>query len=209
MPLTCDQLLETHSAAWKEATVHPFLTHCRTGEILPQQFNCWLVQDYLFVIEFTRMAARLLAAAPVHHFDTLLSGLMALKDELLWFQNQATERQLNLETERQPTCIEYCNFMASLVLAPYAVQSTAFWAIEYAYNQGWQLPGHMVPPYDEFANRWGNSAFTSYVDVLKQQADESLATASLDIHQQAEAAFLEVAQLEKSFWQMAYTADAE
>lgn len=207
MPLTCQQLLEHHADTWKDATVHPFLTQCRTGEILPQQFNCWLVQDYLFVVDFTRMTARLLAAAPVHHFDTLLSGLAALKDELLWFQNKATERQLNLVVPRQPTCTEYCGYIASLALAPYAVQATAFWAIEYAYNQGWQLPGHMVPPYDEFANRWGNSAFTEYVHLLKQQADESLEAVAPEVQQQAEAAFLDVAKLEKDFWQMAYSAD--
>lgn len=207
MPLTCQQLLEHHAETWENATVHPFLTQCRTGEILPQQFNCWLVQDYLFVVDFTRMTARLLAAAPVHHFDTLLSGLAALEDELLWFQNKATERQLNLVVPRQPTCTEYCGYIASLALAPYAVQATAFWAIEYAYNQGWQLPGHMVPPYDEFANRWGNSAFTEYVHLLKQQADESLEAVAPEVQQQAEAAFLDVAKLEKDFWQMAYSAD--
>lgn len=204
MSLTCDQLLEKYAAVWKDATVHPFLTQCRTGQIWPQQFNCWLVQDYLFVVDFTRMAARLLAAAPAYHFDTLLSGLAALKEELLWFQDKATERQLDLATERQPTCTEYCGYMASLALTPYAVQATAFWAIEYAYNQGWQLPGPMVPPYDEFANRWGNPGFTQYVELLRQQADESLETATAEVQQQAVAAFLRIAQFEKDFWQMAY-----
>jgi thiaminase/transcriptional activator TenA len=41
------------------------LDNCQSATIQPAQFNTWLVQDYLFVIEFTRMAARLLAAAPV------------------------------------------------------------------------------------------------------------------------------------------------
>ncbi len=58
--------------------------------------------------------------------------------------------------------------MASLSDAAYPVQATAFWAIELAYNQGWQLPGAMVPPYDEFANRWGNAGFTVYVKQLEQ-----------------------------------------
>lgn len=93
--LTCAQLLKTHTTAWKSATVHPFLQACQQGTIAPQQFDTWLVQDYLFVLEFTRMAARLLAIAPVDHFDTLLGGMVALKDELLWFQSQAAARSLN------------------------------------------------------------------------------------------------------------------
>lgn len=206
MPLNCQQLLQTHSSLWHDATVHPFLTQCRSGEIHPQQFNTWLVQDYLFVVDFTRMASRLLAAAPVQHFDTLLAGLNALKDELNWFRDKASERQLDLETAKQPTCEQYCDYMAGLAKAPYAVQATAFWAIEYAYNQGWQLPGPMVPPYDEFANRWGNSGFTEYVGVLAEQAEEALQSVSDELQQQAEAAFLQIAKLEKDFWQMAYSA---
>lgn len=206
MSLTCQQLLQTNSSQWHEATVHPFLTQCRTGEIHSQQFNTWLVQDYQFVVDFTRMAARLITIAPVQHLDTLLAGLTVLREELNWFRDKAIERQLDLNTTKQPTCSEYCDYMASLASAPYAVQATAFWAIEFAYNQGWQLPGPMVPPYDEFANRWGNQNFTAYVNVLAQQAEAALQSAPEEVQQQAEAAFLQIAKLEKDFWQMAYSA---
>lgn len=204
---TCEQLLHKYASVWQDATVHPFLALCRSGQIRADQFNTWLVQDYLFVVDFTRMAARLLADAPIEHFDTLLAGLYALKDELNWFRVKAADRQLNLEADRQPTCTEYCGYMASLALSPYAVQATAFWAIERAYNQGWQLPGQMVPPYDEFADRWGNQGFTEYVRLLAQQADEALATAPQAVQQQAETAFLEIAKLEAAFWQMAFNAE--
>jgi thiaminase/transcriptional activator TenA len=206
MPLTCTQLLKNHPTVWQDATRHPFLTQCHTGEIHDYQFNTWLVQDYLFVVEFTRMAARLLASAPVEHFDTLLAGLTALRHELDWFRDKADDRHLDLNAAKQPTCIEYCDYMASLATAPYPVQATAFWAIEAAYNQGWQLPGHMVPPYDEFANRWGNPGFTDYVTQLEQQANQVLQSTDAEIQRQAEAAFLQIARLEKDFWQMAYHA---
>ncbi len=153
------------------------------------------------------MAASLLAIAPLEHFNSLLSGLTALQAELLWFQEKAKERQLDLATEKQASCAEYCQYMARLAIAPYPVQATAFWAIEYAYNQGWQLPGAMVSPYDEFADRWGNPGFTEYVKVLAHQADSALQTASPEVQQQAEVAFLEVARLERDFWQMAFNAD--
>ncbi len=207
MSLTCAQLLQKYPQLWQEATVHPFLQQCKTGEIRPSQFNTWLVQDYLFVVDFTRLAARLLAASPVEHFDTLLAGLGAIKAELNWFREKAEERSLTLNTAKQPTCETYCQFMAELAEQPYAVQATAFWAIEYAYNQGWQLPGAMTPPYDEFADRWGNPGFTVYVQLLAQQADDALQVAPEAVQQQAEQAFQTVAQLEKEFWQMAFNAE--
>ena len=206
MTLTCKQLLQNYNQAWNEATVHPFLEQCKLGTIQPQQFNTWLVQDYHFVVDFTRMAARTLAIAPPAHFDLILGGLSAIKDELNWFKQKAAERQLDLNTQKQPTCTEYCDYMYSLAAMPYPVQATAFWAIELAYNQGWQLPGSMPEPYTEFADRWGNPGFTEYVKLLEQQADQALKTASEPIQQQAEAAFLKVASLEKDFWQMAFNA---
>lgn len=206
MSLTCQQLLQNHRQVWQEATVHPFLEQCKSGTIKPEQFNTWLVQDYLFVLEFTRMAGRLLASAPPEHFDVILSGLSALKDELNWFKEKAADRQLNLSTQKQSTCAEYCNFMHSLGAMPYPVQATAFWAIELAYNQGWQLPGQMPEPYNEFADRWGNPSFTDYVKCLESQANEVLQTVPKTVKQQAEDAFLKVASLEKDFWQMAFHA---
>ena len=204
--LTCATLLSAHPEAWKSATVHPFLQQCQQGTLTPEQFNTWLVQDYLFVLEFTRMAARSLAAAPPAHFDTLLGGLGAIKDELLWFQAKANERALSLSIPPQPTCQAYCKFMQSLASQPYAVQATAFWAIELAYNQGWQQHSPMPEPYTEFSDRWGNPGFTEYVKVLEQQADSALATLSEVEQKPVEQVFLEVARLEKDFWQMAFAA---
>lgn len=204
MTTTCSLLLKTHPQAWQKATVHPFLTSCKEGTIQPSQFNTWLVQDFLFVQDFTRMVGRALAAAPNADLDILLGGLVALKDELLWFQAKAAERDLDLHIPQLTTCQRYSEFMASLAVAPYAVQATALWAIEYAYNQGWQLPGPMPDPYAEFAERWGNPGFTEYVDVLAAQADAALAASGPETQAQAEAAFLRVAELEEMFWQMAF-----
>jgi len=205
--VTCKSLLETYKDAWDSATRHPFLDDCKSGEIKPGQFNTWLTQDYLFVTEFTRMVARVLIAAPVSHFDTILGGLSALKDELNWFREKAVERNLRLDSAMQDTNKRYCDFMESLSSEPYAVHATAFWAIELAYNQAWQLPGPMVEPYDEFADRWGNPGFTGYVSLLERQADEALKESSEAVHDRARDAFLKVAEFEKSFWQMAFEAE--
>ena len=206
MALTCDSLINAHPEMWRDATVHPFLTQCQEGTLLTSQFNTWLVQDYLFVTEFTRFVGRTLAAAPVAHFDVLLSGLTALQSELTWFREQAIARSLNLAIPRQNTCQIYCDFMGSLVNRPYPIQAVTVWAIEYAYNQGWQLPGQMPAPYDEFANRWGNPGFTDYVKLLAKQADETIATTPEEVQTEAKKAFQRVALLEKDFWQMAYDA---
>ena len=204
MSLTCKQLLETYRDAWHSATHHPFLEHCKAGTIQPAQFNTWLVQDYLFVTEFTRMVGRLLAAAPVSHFDTILGGLTALKDEMNWFRDKAAERNLKLDVPKQKTNQRYCEFMTDLAIAPYVIQATAFWAIELAYNQAWQIHSPLAKPYDEFADRWGNPEFTNYVSLLEKQADEALKNTSDFVHNRVKPVFREVAEFENLFWQMAF-----
>lgn len=204
MSLSCQALLEKHKHAWDSATRHAFLDDCKTAVIKANQFNTWLVQDYFFVTEFTRMMARVLAVAPVAHFDTIISGLAVLQDELSWFRDKAAERNLGLDVPRQETCQRYCDFMEKLAFEPYEVQAVALWAIEFAYNQAWQLPGPMVNPYDEFAGRWGSPDFTAYVDLLKPQADEAIRDGRQQSRERAEQVFLEVCALEKDFWQMAF-----
>ena len=204
MSLTCDQLVSRHAAAWDAATRHPFLEGCRTGRISYGQFATWLVQDYLFVLEFTRFAARVLTTAPIEHFDVLLGGLTALRDELSWFRTHAIARSLRLDVPRQESCAQYCRFMERLAQAPYPVQATAFWAIEAVYNHAWRRALPMVAPYDEFARRWGSAEFGTYVEELARQADEALGSAPGAEQAQAEAAFLEVLKLERLFWQMAF-----
>jgi thiaminase len=208
MGLTCDQFVARHAKAWEEATRHPFLEGCRTGTIEYGQFATWLVQDYLFVLEFTRFAARVLSAAPVEHFDVLLGGLTALRDELSWFRVHAGERGLQLTAPRQTACVQYCQFMERLADAAYPVQATAFWVIEAVYYRAWRTASPMVAPYDEFARRWGSAEFGAYVEQLRRQADEALGAAPGAEQAQAEAEFLEVLRLERVFWQMAFASSA-
>ena len=208
MSIKCADLITKYPNEWQAATVHPFLDQCADGSIKPQQFNTWLLQDYHFVTDFTRLLSNALTVAPVAHFDVLLSGLQALQDELNWFREKAAERELSLDVERQETCQTYCAWMQGWRAQPYAVQATAIWAIELAYNQGWQRPGPMKAPYTEFADRWGNPLFTEYVKLLEQQADEALTAASPETQAEAEAAFKQVALQEKAFWQMAFAGEA-
>jgi thiaminase/transcriptional activator TenA len=66
----------------------------------------------------------------------------------------------------------------------------------------------MVQPYDEFADRWGNAAFTEYVKLLEMQANEALTDGDPETEQRVREVFLRIAELEKGFWQMAYLSDA-
>ncbi|MCA3749181.1 MAG: TenA family transcriptional regulator [Rubrobacter sp.] len=196
-------LLERHRDPWNQATRHPFLDGVREGTLPRGTFETWLVQDYLFVVEGLKFQARLLARAPRRDQALLIGGLAALEEELGWFEEQARRRGLGLDAPRHPTNAAYCGFLAGLEKEPYAADITALWALERAYLEAWRgaEPGH--PDYREFVEHWTTPGFADYVSRLEGAADAALGEAGEEERRRAERAFLEVARLERDFWEMA------
>jgi thiaminase len=65
--MTADALVSRHAAAWRAATVHPFLAGVRDGSLPEHPFDRWLAQDYLF-------ARRSSAASCSSGVTTMASG---------------------------------------------------------------------------------------------------------------------------------------
>jgi len=197
------ELIERHPAAWRGATRHPFLHAVRQGALPAKAFEAWLTQDYLFVANLMIFQSRLLAWAPRPDQAVLASGLVAVEAELGWFEDRAGEHGLKLETPPHPTTVAYRDFLIGLEDEPYAAGITALWALERAYFEAWRsaAPGH--PDYREFVEHWTTPEFADYVAGLEKAAASALKSGGEGERERAEAAFLEVARLEKDFWEIA------
>jgi thiaminase/transcriptional activator TenA len=195
-------LLLRHKEVWDAATRHPFLAAVRDGTLDADVFATWLVQDYLFVADEFAVQARLLARAPRKVQKLLIGSLQGLESELSWFEFHARTRNLALHTEHYPTTAAYRDFLNSLEQKPYAVALTAIWAVERAYLASWQsaLSGH--GQYREYIEHWANAEFESFVSELEGAVADALE--ANDVDSEAESAFLNVAQLEHEFWEMAW-----
>lgn len=204
MNTPCKELIAGNPERWTRATTHPFLEGCRDGSLRTDQFNTWLVQDYLFVVGFSRLSGAVIMDAPRRHLDVLLSGCGALHGELAWFREKIADRSLNADTDPQSACHRYVDYMQSLHTLSYPARATAHWAIERAYHQAWSAILPAASPYQEFALRWGNDAFGQYVADLERQTNETLAAASPTEQRQAADTFLRIAEEEEAFWQMAF-----
>lgn len=200
-------LLERHPAAWREAVRHPFLDGVREGTLSAGTFDSWLAQDYLFVADLLVFQARLLARAPRPAQAVLAGGLVALEAELGWFEDKAAGR--GLEGPRRSTTAAYRDLLTRLDSEPYLAGITALWAIERTYLEAWKSasPGH--PDYREFVEHWTTAEFADYVAGLEKAAGLALESGNEDERGRAEAAFLEIARLERTFWDMAWSGDDE
>ncbi|QBD83719.1 TenA family transcriptional regulator [Ktedonosporobacter rubrisoli] len=197
------QLIERHAAEWHAATHHSFLQAVSNGSLAPQAFSAWLVQDYHFAQGELAFQARLLAQAPRSDQALIINGLIAMNAELSWFESKADEFQLSLHDPALPVTVAYGEFMHGLEHAAYPVALMSMWAIEYAYLEAWKtaLPGS--PKYREFVERWTNPAFQTFVGELEQAAAAALS--SFEADKEVDAAFLDIARLEREFWDMAWS----
>jgi formylaminopyrimidine deformylase / aminopyrimidine aminohydrolase len=167
-------LLTRHTAAWRAATVHPFLAGVRDGSVPEDSFDRWLAQDYLYAQALVRAQSRIAAAAPFADVGLLAGGVVATVGELGWFEEMAARRNVALDAPMHPTNRAYCDFQLALTYSGYPAQITAIWALERTYLDGWQGARPGAQPYREFVKRWTTDAFRSYVGDLQTSVDRQL-----------------------------------
>ncbi|MCZ2815362.1 TenA family transcriptional regulator [Modestobacter sp. VKM Ac-2984] len=189
------ELLRRHPESWSAATAHPFLTAVRDGSLPAGAFDTWLVQDARFVADLLGFQARLLARAPRPAQAVLAGGLVALVEELAWFEEQAAARGLDLTAPALPATVAYAELLERLDAAEVPVALTALWTIERTYLDAWTsaLPG--APAYREFVEHWTVPGFAGYVAGLETAADA--------VGGGQDGVFAEVVAAEVAFWDMA------
>ena len=204
--MNTERLIAAHAEQWREATRHPFLDGVRDGSLPSPALDRWLVQDAHYVDALVRFQCAVLARAPRADQLLLAQGLLALAEELRWFDGLATQRSLDLRAPLLPACTDYTatlRRMASPEATPYAVLIAALWTIERAYLDAWQGAQPGAPAYRVLVEHWSGEPFVAYVDGLAAAADHALA-ADPATDDAARAAFLQVCALERDFWQMAF-----
>jgi formylaminopyrimidine deformylase / aminopyrimidine aminohydrolase len=192
-------LLSRHPDAWRGATRHPFLDAVRDGTVPVAAFDTWLVQDARFVADLLRFQARLLARVPRPAQAVLAGGLVALVDELAWFEEQAAVRGLDLGTPPLPATAAYAELLERLDAADVGTALTALWTIERTYLDAWSHARPGAPEYRGFVEHWTLPGFADYVAGLETAADGVPAP-------DADAVFTEVVAAETAFWAMAVEA---
>jgi len=204
--VTCSGIVQEQHDRWEKALRHPFLQGCKDGSVAPEAFNTWLLQDHLWVREFLKFTEKVAEEAPDQDAPLLLGGVEALQDELAWMESHIDRRRLDGGLEPHQLTARYIKLLQEVQREPYAVLATAFWGIEYVYNESWASLGEVAPQFREFQQRWGSDEFSDYVKQLQAQADRALASAPQEqLDRAIDLVGRVVPELEVQFWQMALT----
>ncbi len=191
------RLVRGAGGLWRRGTTTEFLDAVGDGSLPREAFDRWLIQDALFVREFTRFAAVVAAKVPRHAQTVLIGGLSALDEELDWFEGHAHERGLDLAVKPHPACRRYADhILAAGYAAPIPVLLAMLFGIEAAYCVGW---GRLTAqgPYREFIERWTHPAFVTYTLQLGVLADSCAGP-------DQQPAFNEIMRHEEAFWRMTW-----
>jgi thiaminase len=192
------ELLVRHEACWQRATRHPFLSAVRDGSLPESAFDTWLAQDYLFVGDLLRFQGRLLARAPRSAQAVLAAGVVALVDELAWFEQHADARRIDYAAAPGPATQAYGRLLEHLDDAEFPVALAMLWTLERAYLDSWSFAAPGAGTYRDFVAHWTTPEFAAYVSALEAAVDDACSPgATLD------ALFIEVVEAEVQFWDMA------
>jgi len=176
-----------HREAWLRATRHEFLVGVRDRTLAGAAFQRWLAQDRLFVGDLLWFQARLLARAPRRAQRVLAVGVLALVDELGWFEQRAAQLESELDAERLPATDAYRTLLERLDAEPFEKAIAALWALERIYLEAWSFAAPTGPAYDAFVEHWTTPAFHAYVaelEVLVDPAHADLVHAVLEAEAQ-------------------------
>jgi thiaminase (transcriptional activator TenA) len=199
-----ERLKTAASVEWRAYTEHPFTNGLADGSLPEAAFRHYLVQDYLFLIEFARAYALAVYKSPrLADMREAAAGLSAILDVEMnlhvklcadWGLSPTDLEQappaadlLALKVALAPCVIGYAEIatrLASLPLADAATNAYRVWIAEYA-----------GVPYQEVAAK-ARAHMEHLADLYATPAREA----------ELIAIFKEATRLEADFWEMAWRA---
>ena len=190
-------LVRGAGSLWGEATEAEFLTAIGDGTLPEDCFRRWLEQDYLFAVGLTSFQAITAEKTPRPSHKIIIDGLVAMDQELDWFEMNSEYLNCDLETPAHPAGHHYTDFLiASAYEKPFQILLAILYGVEVSYLFAWSSL-KAEGPYEEFIARWSNENFRAYVKGLHQLTIRHP-------HPGAEEAFNEVLRHEREFWRMTW-----
>jgi thiaminase/transcriptional activator TenA len=204
---------------WDAQHRHPFVRGIGDGTLDLEKFRFWIRQDYLFLIEYSRLLALATARAP--DLDTMgrFADLVheTLHDEMDLHRSYSADLGIaaaRLEQEEMaPITRGYTDFMLrTAAVGDFAELLAALLPCMWGFNEIGRRLAADGPPDDERYARWiemyASDEFTELVDWLRELTDRigtGLAGAARDRMREV---FLTSSRYELSFWEMGWTLEA-
>ncbi|SDL31495.1 thiaminase (transcriptional activator TenA) [Nonomuraea maritima] len=178
---------------------HPTVAGIARGDLPEPVFRSWLEQDYLFLLDYVRVFARLAWQAPDAHVGDLVDLAHATyHDELDLHRGMSAEFGADLEGARKgPACAAYTSFLLESA-ATYGEGLAALYPCMWGYSQLGRILAENPPAeprYRAWVDTYADPGFAALAARIAQMIDEADPDPA-----RAEALFTEGMAHELAFW---------
>jgi thiaminase/transcriptional activator TenA len=207
---------QASDAIWEAQHDHPFVRGIGDGSLDVERFGYWLRQDYLYLIDYSRLFGAAVLRAPdlesMARFGELLHGIMVTEMDLHRSYVAGfgiTEADLLRET-KAPTTQAYTDFLLrTATTGDYAELLGALLPCMWGYNEiGLRLAERGMPDderYRAWIEMYASDEFTELAAWCRQLTDEACTDLPEPTLQRAQDAFVTSSRYELAFWEMAWT----
>ena len=210
-----ERLKSSAATEWRAYTEHPFTNAMADGSLPEVAFRHYLVQDYLFLIDYGRLLALAVARSPDLKTMTRLAELLTvvLQTEMCLHRSYAAEFGIGheeLERERKaPTTQGYTDFLLRVAaIGDFAELVAALLPCMWGFCEIGQRLADRPRPSDERYARWIDTyAAPEFAEVARWCRDllDRLADGLPDRDvRRLEEAFVTSSRYEWRFWDMAW-----
>lgn len=204
---------------WQAQLDHPFVRGIGDGSLDPAKFGFWLRQDYLYLLDYSRVFAFAAARAPDEPTMTRFAELMheTLHGEMELHRSYVATFGItlaDLENEtKAPATQAYTDYLVrTAATAPMADVYGALLPCMWGYSWlGQQLIARGLPSDERFA-RWiesyASAEFAEQARWCQDLVDNTATNLTPAGMRRVEAAFLTSSRYELDFWEMAWRKEA-
>ncbi|HYH11277.1 MAG TPA: thiaminase II [Thermomicrobiales bacterium] len=203
-------------AIWEAQHDHPFVRGIGDGSLDGDRFGYWLRQDYLYLIDYSRLFGAAVLRAPeleaMTRFAELLHGILVTEMDLHRSYVAGfgiTEADLLRET-KAPTTQAYTDFLLRIATTgDYPALLGALLPCMWGYNEiGLRLAERGMPDderYQAWIEMYASAEFTELAAWCRALTDDACAGLPESALQRVEDAFITSSRYELAFWEMAWT----
>jgi thiaminase/transcriptional activator TenA len=213
-----DSLRSLADPIWTAQREHPFVRGIGDGTLDPEKFGFWLRQDYVYLIDYSRVFALATARAPdlatMQAFSRLLHETLTQEMEL--HRSYVAEFGITVEDleheAKAPTTQGYTDFLVrAAAIGDYAELIGALLPCMWGYSWlGQELLAAGLPSEERYA-RWiemyASPEFADLAQWCRALLDRACDGRSPSALKNVEKAFLISSRYELAFWEMAWSGE--
>jgi thiaminase/transcriptional activator TenA len=210
-----DRMRRAADAIWQAQYEHPVVTGIGDGSLDPHCFGFWLRQDYLFLIDYSRLFAMAVVRAPdlaaMTAFSTLLHETLTREMDLhrsLVAEFGITVADLEREP-KAPTTQGYTDFLLrTAATGDYPELLGALLPCMWGYSEIGQVLARTStgndPRYQRWIETYADPEFAELAKWCRELTDAACAGLPESALLRVERAFVTSSRYELAFWQMAW-----